>query len=541
MHLTRSAVVATALILAACSGSSGNSGPAPVTRQTVPPVATDSPTDVFTPTGAGDENAGAVETSDTTAVTDVTATEPSTTTAPAADYSIVFEDLGGGVEGGWLTVPVDYDDPRGDSLKLWVTRRPSTSDDRVGVLFTNAGGPGVASSSVPLNAGAYFRDPLLEYFDIVSWDPRGTGVSGGSVDCIADDEYDRYFGSSDITPDDEAEREELVELSSDFADGCVDSVGDTITHIGTNNSARDMDAIRQALGETQASYLGFSYGSELGAVWASLFPDTVRAAVLDGAAHPDSNGTEPAKQQQLGFESAFNTFLAECSATPSCAFHNDGDAEGAYDRLMQDLDENPIPGADGRPLVNQEIAAGGVIQAMYSDRRWPALERSLADAAAGDGAGLLALYDSYNRRDPLDGSYGNLLESFLAITCADEPERLTVEEADARAEELIGVAPRVFPSTTGTYTCDFFPPSADPRAEITGVRAGPIVVIGTTGDPSTPLASSAAMADALEEGVLVTVEANRHLAYGQTNNCIDDVVHQYLIWLEPPAPDVTCT
>ena len=140
------------------------------------------------------------------------------------------------------------------------------------------------------------------------------------------------------------------------------------------------------------------------------------------------------------------------------------------------------------------------IQAMYTDRRWPALERALADAAAGDGAGLLAFFDNYYQTGTADGTVSDTVESLLAITCADEPERLSVDEADERAAELIGVAPRLFPYTTASYTCGFFPPSADPRAEITGERAGPIVVIGTTGDPSTPLASSAAMADALEAG-----------------------------------------
>jgi len=554
-------IVAGAFVLAACSGSDDRGEPPPQTRATIVDEATSTggTDNVFTPSGSGEQSSGddpapsgSADSSSTDEVADATVAdagessdEADTDTPPdpnQLDYSIVFDDLGGGVDGGWITVPVDYDDPQGDTLKLWVTRHHASSeDDRIGVLFTNNGGPGMPASSMPFNADAYFRDPLVQDFDIVAWDPRGTGVSGGSVDCIADDEYDHYYAEPDVSPETDAERDALVDLAEEYAQSCIDAVGNLLPHLGTNNSARDMDAIRQALGEDQVSYLGFSYGSELGAVWATFFPDTVRAAVLDGAAHPDAASVEPAKQQRMGFERSFNAFLDQCSANPACVFHNDGDAAGAYDRLLDELDENPIPGADGRPLVNQGIAAGAVIQAMYSDRRWPALERSLADATNGDGAGLLALFDGYFRRDPQDGSYGNLIESLEAISCADEPDRLTVEEADRRAEEFIGATPRVFPGTTGSYTCDFFPPSADPRAEITGDRAGPIVVIGTTGDPTTPLDSSAAMADALEEGVLVTVDANRHLAYGQTTDCIDDIVHDYLIWLEPPAPGIVCS
>ncbi len=519
-------MVALAVTLVACAGSSEDSEPPPATRATIAPrVTTESATDPVTTTAES------------------SATEPvaAPTTVPTPlEYSIEFEDLGAGVDGGWITVPLDYDDPQGETIDLWVTRHRTTSDGRAGVLLANNGGPGFPASFMAAGVRTWFEDPLVERFDIVSWDPRGTGVSGGSVDCFGDSDYDRYYASSDITPDDDAEREALVELARSFAESCIESVGaDVLPHLGTNNSARDMDAIRQALGEEQVSYLGFSYGSELGAVWATLFPDTVRAAVLDGAAHPDPDGLEPVRQQRIGFEGVFDTFLAECSANPSCVFHNDGNAEAAYDALLAQLDESPVPGPDGRPAVGQEVLVGAVIQAMFSDRRWPALERALADAAAGDGAGLLALHDSYYQRNPADGTYPNVLESFQAIICADEPSRLSVEEADQRSADLIGVAPRLFPYTTASYICDFFPPSADPRAEITGERAGPIVVIGTTGDASTPLASSAAMAEALEEGVLVTVEANRHTAY-RSGDCINDVVHQYLIWLEPPAPDTRC-
>lgn len=521
VRISRVAACAVSVLLVACSGSD-DGGPPPATRPTVAPEST--------------------QASENPSITPVATDRAPTTTIEAQplEYSIEFEDLGAGVDGGWITVPLDYSDPQGDTLELWVTRHRTTSEGRVGALFSNNGGPGVAASSMASSVRGFFLEPLIERFDIVSWDPRGTGVSGGSVDCFPDEEYDRFFASSDITPETDEERQALIDLAQDFAAGCEEQLGDTLAHLGTNNSARDMDAIRQALGEEQISYLGYSYGSELGAVWATLFPDTVRAAVLDGAAHPDSGGVEPAKQQQMGFERVLNTFLAECSGDESCVFHNNGDAEGAFDALLADLDDSPLVVDEGRAPVGQEVAVTGTVQAMYSDRFWPALERALQAATEGDGSGLLALHDSYFRRDPNDGSYTNLLESFQAITCADDPERLTPDEADERAAELIGVAPRLFPFTTGSYTCGFFPASADPRAEITGERAGPIVVIGTTGDPSTPLDSSRAMAEALEEGVLVTVEANQHTAY-RSGECINEVVHDYLIWLEVPATDTRCS
>jgi pimeloyl-ACP methyl ester carboxylesterase len=518
----------TVLVLAACSGSLDDAFPPPATRETTPPSSTASEgTDP-------DDQASAVGVD----------TAPSETSAaegppPAArDYSIEWSEVSGGIEEGVITVPLDYDDPQGDTLDLYVARHRAPDDSRIGVLFTNPGGPGVGASTMALNASSWFEAPLIDRFDIVAWDPRGTGISEGAIDCIDDDEYDVFYASTDPSPDTDEERGAIVDLAARFGESCAARDGLVLPHIGTNNTARDMDAIRQALGEDQASYFGFSYGSELGAVWATLFPDTVRAAVFDGAADPDADGIESTKQQWVGFERALNTFLSECSADSSCAFHNGGDAEAAFDELFSALDDEALPSTDGRPPVGLEVAINGVVQSMYSDSFWPALERALDDASAGDGAGLLQLHDGYFRRNA-DGSYSNLLEAFQAITCADDADRLTVEEADERGEELVGVAPRLFPYTTGSYTCTFFPPADDPRIEVTGDRAGPIVVVGTTGDPSTPLESSRAMADALEDGRFVQVEANQHTAY-RSGDCIDDLIHDYLIWLAEPPSDAVC-
>jgi pimeloyl-ACP methyl ester carboxylesterase len=299
-----------------------------------------------------------------------------------------------------------------------------------------------------------------------------------------------------------------------------------------------MDSIRRALGEDQISYFGFSYGSELGATWATLFPETVRAAVLDGAADPTATLTEGGVQQAAGFEQAIETFLAECSGDPTCAFHNDGDAEGAFDALMQELDEAPIPSETGRPEITHGVALQAVAQAMYSKSFWDRLAEALADAQDGDGSGLLSLYDSYYQRKA-DGTWGNELEAFQTISCMDDPERLTVEEDDATAAQYLEVAPRFAPNTTGTYFCTFFPPSIDPRVEVTGAGAGPIVVIGTTGDAATPLSSTRAMADTLEDGRLVVVEADQHTGY-RVNDCVNDIVHRYLIDLEIPPDETEC-
>jgi len=453
-------------------------------------------------------------------------------------YAIEWTQLSDLVDEGTVTVPLDYADPQGDTIDLYVARHRATADPSAGPMLANRGGPGADGATLALDATGWFGNEITDNFDVIGWDPRGTGESDGAVDCIDDTDFDRYFSAPDITPDDDAERAELVDLAEEYTQACIDRV-DTLEYVGTNNSARDMDAIRQALGVEQISYFGFSYGSELGGVWATLFPTTVRAAVFDGATDPTAGPLESTLQQGVGFEASLTAFLAQCSADTQCAFHNDGDAEGAFDQLMIELDESPLPSADGRVAVNLSVAALAVAQAMYSDRYWPALERALEDAAAGDGAGLLQLHDAYYQRGA-DGTYSNLIEAFQAINCADEAERPTVEEADAEVDAVLAVAPRIFPYTTGSYSCTFFPPALDPRIDITGAGAGPIVVIGTTGDPATPLESSRAMADTLEDGRLVIVEANEHTGY-RGDRCVRDIVHDYLLTLVAPDDGVTCS
>ena len=418
-------------------------------------------------------------------------------------------------------------------------RRPPPRDDpenRIGSLLVNPGGPGFGGSDFAIYADQIYSETLLEHFDIVGWDPRGTGLSEPAIDCI--DDYDRYFAGTDITPDDDAERQQIIDLAEEFADECVTNNDDFVAHVGTNNSARDMDAIRQALGEDEISYFGFSYGSELGATWATLFPETVRAAVLDGAADPNADFVESSLQQVAGFEATLTTFLAQCSADRSCPFHNGGDAEGAFDALMLPIDEEPVPSEPGRPDVTRGVALQAVAQAMYSETLWPQLEQALADAQAGDGAGLLAALRPVLRPQP------RRHVRQLARGVPDDLVHGQPRAADRRGRGRQGsrfneVGPRFAPGTTGCYFCTFFPQSTDPRVDITGAGAGPILVVGTTGDPATPLSSTGNMADTLEDGRLLVVTADQHTGYG-VNDCADEIVHGYLVDLVDPPEETDC-
>lgn len=509
----------------------------------------DAPTVIDADVTDTDNTSAAATTVVTTTAPAPSTVDTSSTTVPAAtSVRDMFDDalspqidwveVGGGVDTAVVEAPIDHTDHSAGTLELFVARHRATSpDDRIGVMFVNPGGPGFGGSIYAQYADQVWDDAIIERFDVIGWDPRGTGESRPVVDCI--DDYDPYFAEIDITPETDDERATLLARSQEFADRCTTEVGDLIAFLGTNHTAADIDWLRRGLGEEQVTYFGFSYGSELGATWATLFPDSVRAAVLDGAADPDADPVESTLQQLTGFEASLGRFLASCSARSACAFHNDGDAEGAFDALMAQLDADPVPTDPSRPPANLAVGINAVIQAMYSESFWPRLERALADAARGDGSGLLALHDSYFQR-AADGTWGNELEAFQVISCADTTERLSPDDEDALVQRYREVAPRLVPDgSVGVPFCGFLPAPADDRAEVSGVGAGPIVVIGTTGDPATPLASTRAMAAALDDGRLVVVDAEEHTGYG-LNSCVIDVVNDYLVDLSPPDDNTDC-
>jgi pimeloyl-ACP methyl ester carboxylesterase len=447
-----------------------------------------------------------------------------------------------GVQTGSLEVPVDPDDPSLGTFDLYVARHLADPDLRVGSLLVNPGGPGVAGADFAIFADQLFSPTLLAHFDIVGWDPRGTGLTEPAIDCV--DDYDRFFAGFDITPDDETERARVLAIADEFQQGCVERSGDFFEHVGTNDSAADIDRLRAALGEETISYFGFSYGSELGAVWATMYPDTVRAAVFDGAVDPTASRQEAGLQQAAGFEAALSAFLAWCDdpgdAGDDCPFRavSDGDSAAGFDRLMAAVDASPLPTEDGRPLTDLGVMNNGVVQALYTSRLWPDLGQALADAVNGDGRGLLALHDRYFGRTD-DGTWDNTIEAFQVIQCMDDTERESLDVAQARLDEARAIAPRIVPATVAAPSCAAFPAPAQGRIDITGAGTAAIVVVGTTGDSATPIDGTRRMADTLASGVLVVVDAEQHTGYG-ANECVVDAVDRYLVQLAVPADGLTC-
>lgn len=469
------------------------------------------------------------ETTDATDSTDPDTSEPDDTVAPD-DSPFAWTELEEGIDEGSLDVPLDYDDPTGDTITLYLIRhRAVDPSGRIGSLLVNPGGPGYGGSGLAYGADGIYGQDLLDSFDIIGWDPRGTGSSTPYIDCV--DDYDTYFGL-DSSPETPEERDALIDAGTAFGAACERKNAEILPFVSTENSARDMNAIREALGEERISYFGFSYGSELGATWATLFPDTVRAAVIDGAVDPTVGYLQQNIQQAAGFEATFATFLAQCSAEPACAFYNDGDAEGAYDALAEEIDANPVTVHEDRTEITQGVLTTAVSDAMYDQGYWPQLEQALADLQAGDGQGILDLYDDYYGY--FGDAWDDSLEAYFAIGCLDDPGSTGPDDLYSHEAEFAAAAPRLGRSWMAELTfCSVWPVPPVVPVTITGKGAGPIVVVGTTGDPATPLQGTRNMANALQDGHLVVVTADQHTGYG-VNSCVDDTVDGYLI--DPAAP-----
>ena len=435
-----------------------------------------------------------------------------------------------------MTVPRDYAAPDGDTIDIAVARAATADDDlRIGSLVFNPGGPGGSGIEFLANAAAAVPPELAERFDLVSFDPRGV-ASSTAIDCAVDFDDDVTL----LAAGDDAGWEALVAEAEGRTDTCTaDSVAFE-PYVGTNNAARDLDALREALGDDQLSYVGFSYGTRLGATYAELFPDRVRALVLDGAVKPTDDLALIGLEQGPGFDAALESFADACDADADCALADVGPALDVYTGLVDEIatvGSFPTDDAD-RVLTPGELTLG-VAAALYSTQLWPVLADALSAAETEqDGSLLQVLADTYLGRQP-DGTYDNSQLAGLAINCADDPSRPPSDEvriqADLGAQASVYFADFLRASTGCIGTADPIDPIAIGPAD----GAAPILVIGTTGDPATPYQWAVEMAEVLSSGVLYTVEADGHTAFLSVP-CVDDVVISYLVDLELPAANAGC-
>lgn len=451
---------------------------------------------------------------------------------------VLVPEAGSAVNGecGTIEVPLDYTDVSGDSGQIAMFRVPARSEDPIGSLLLNPGGPGYPGIEFAASAAAaWANNPVTGRFDIVGFDPRGTGATVPAVDCFTDAEreVDATAASQLTRPD-----------SPPLVEACADSVGgvDVLAHLGTRDVARDLDVIRAVLGDEKLTYAGVSYGTRLGAVYAEMFPQNVRALVLDGAMNPRTGTLERRQDQWAGMQRAFDELAAFCVEQGDCPLGDDIEGTtAAYQALVQPLQDEPVAAGDGRELTFV-AAHDGVVTGLYSQAVWPAVVAGLRELAEGRGETLLSLRDLYHGRSP-NGSYDDAAEATSVINCLDE-ERFSGEDQVELVEKAFAAAP-IFdtgrPVEAGPDWCEGWP--VEPTlgypyaSDIEGLPA--TLTVSVTGDALTPHEGGISLADTLG-GSLLTVEGEQHGAITAGNTCVDAIVAAYLIDLELPAEDATC-
>jgi pimeloyl-ACP methyl ester carboxylesterase len=451
---------------------------------------------------------------------------PAPTTAPPATLAPVdpveWAPCDSGLDCATVAVPVDHAVHDGPRIDLALLRRPAGDPGaRIGVLLVNPGGPG-ASGTARVRRGFVVSDEVAARFDVVGFDPRGVGQSA-PFGC--DDELAR-FRAANLDPVTPAQHRELDEAARGLAEACEASAGDLLPHLGTADVVRDVELIRRALGEDRVSYVGLSYGTQVGLRWADTWPTSVRALVLDAVVDPALAGRTGSTDQVEAVDARIHEIDAACAADPGCPLQRTGGVLAAHDELAAALASEPVGG------VGRTQLAYATIMATYDPELWPRLWDALADGLEDDLTGLAALADRFT----------SLVEyaPYAAVSCLDADHPVGYRAWQREGDALAGASARVGRVIANELLpCAHWPSATLEPREVRIAGGPPVLVIAADGDAATPLPQAAGVVDALDGARLLTVRSDRHVSLSW-NRCAQDAATRYLVDLELPAPGHRC-
>jgi len=452
--------------------------------------------------------------------------------------SIAWTDCGGGFQCGTLQVPLDYEHPETRKIALALARiKAKDQSHRIGSLLMNPGGPGESGIEF-LRSDVTSLSNLNRRFDLVSWDPRGVAAST-PVTCVDGAQEDAYL-AIDAVLDDPQEKEAAIQADKDFAAGCQRRSGDLLPFMDSASTARDMDQIRLAVGDSQLTYLGFSYGTYIGQWYAHLFPTHVRALSLDGVVDPSVSANDSLLAQVVGFEENLQAFLADCRNRSSCGYGRTGDPGAKLTALMARLDGTPIK--VGARQLTRSLAMTGLLVSLYDQSLWRYLDQGLTAVENGDGRILLLLADAYNHRNA-DGTYSNLFNgAFHSTYCLDFAVPTDIATYDKLGPAFTKASPLFGPwSQYSNLQCAYWPVKPkNQQGALTVSGAPPILLVGGTNDPATPYAEAQSVNRQIEGSVLLTRQGNGHTSY-DSSSCAHAAEDAYLINLTLPAAGTVCS
>ncbi len=471
--------------------------------------------------------------------------------SPAPRSSLTFGDCGSKIDAGsgrvpssfqmqcaTVSVPLDYADPGGRQIQVAIVRLHQRGSSPTGTLLTDPGGPGGSGLQFAADIVGELPSAVTSHYDLVGFDPRGVGAST-PIRCETDAQEDAANAAQpDIrTPAGFAEAQRLAQK---VAQDCSAKYGAALAEFNTVQTAKDMDRIRAALGDRQLNYLGFSYGTELGAQYAHLFPSRVGAMVLDGAVDPLTDDITAFANQLDGFEKAFDQFAAWCPSHDPC--RQLADPRQTVYQLADQARKTPLHSSQpGETRVaTSSIVDLGVLYALYSQQLWPVLAQALIAAKAGDARILFQLADGYTERT--NGHYTNVADSGLTINCNDSkpgPSAATIRATTAQWVKrfpMFGLW-----SAASLFACqDWQPKRTVPPLPTAPNSAHKILVIGNLHDPATPYQGAKDLTRTLGNAELLTWDGEGHTSYLQGSSCIDQLVDAFLAQDNLPPAGKTC-
>ena len=497
-------------------------------------------------TAAATASAQATATSSSESATDATGTADSSEETDTATFSCAV-----------ITVPLDYANPKGETISIAVKKRAATGGHSQGALFINPGGPGDSGVSFAERAGNAFSPDLLSAYDIIGFDPRGVG-SSTAITCSSDDDSSSSPAepSATGTPSAgstlsagtasggesyeewaESTRQSFQELSKQCGSNTEPAA--LLDHVDTVSAARDLDILRALAGQEKLNYLGFSYGTYLASVYAETFPGNTGRIVLDGAIDPSLSLAEQGLGQAKGFEQALRTYVDYCQSSSGCPLSGGTDAGVQQIRdLITSVNSTPLATGDPKRTVTGADIVTALSEYLYTtEQNWPPLTKALDQAINHRDGSAFAASEEQDSSSKDDGG-----GAFQAVTCLDYPVEGDTTTWAAQYEQAKREAPIFADSAVGMdLVCSVWGHNGTRKpAQIHARGAAPILVVGTTGDPATPYAWSKSLAEQLDSGQLLTWEGNGHTAYGGDASCVNDAVDAYLISGTMPEKGLTC-
>jgi pimeloyl-ACP methyl ester carboxylesterase len=454
-------------------------------------------------------------------------------------------------------VPLDHRDPRGPKSTIALMKRPADDQaHKVGSLFINPGGPGGAGLIYSAYGSSFFQPEVMNRFDLIGFDPRGVGRSS-PLRCFKTlEEANEVFGRMSPVPVTRTEIRNTVDATEDYTDACARNAGPLLDHMSTEAVARDLDLLRQGVGDRQLNFVGFSYGTLLGATYANIFPSKSRALVLDGNVDPalrTSNGTEYDRQRAQGFEIALDAFLKRCDADGDKCAYSDGDPRAKFDEVRDHLRTRPITLPNG-DVVTYDGYIGRVTSDLYAPTRFKALAAWLqssyavlhpeaaAFSAQEQAEPLPPLANKHGLADVRAGLTGDTEylydDSYYGVNCTDKPFLRVPQLFPAVAAQWERESPTFGrqQAASDLLTCATWPVPHPDRWDGPWHRRtpNPVVVVGNYYDPATRYDFSKRMARELGNARLLSVDSFGHCILGDSAG-VDTAVTDYLVNLKAPA------